>query len=66
MPYGSVDFSTVYADTGSTDYATIAVDAAPQEGVAYYTMDMYGTIRINDEKEEIPLDQLLEDADWIL
>jgi hypothetical protein len=70
MPTG-YDSSRVWysgnnTDTGNTDYATMAVDAAPRDDVVYYTMNVYGHISIVEEHDERSIAQLLEDADWIL
>ena len=54
------------ADTGTTDYATVAIDAAPRDDVVYYTMNQYGHVSIVEERDERSIAQLLEDADWIL
>lgn len=41
------------------------VDAAPSEQ-AYYIMDDFGCIRINDSEEEKTIAQLKEEAEWTL
>jgi hypothetical protein len=66
----AVDTGTTYAEPQvavnfQQEMARGMQDSAPTEQ-AYYIMDDYGNIRLNDFTEEKSLSQLIEEADWEL